>query len=176
MKTIDAIINRKSVRTYTGEMISDNDLNQILTTAYASPVSMGKYDSLSLTVITSQDWLQRLDQNAQQIFNVSQSMLYGAPLFIIVSTKLQETPADNAAYSNAATIIENMNIEAVALGIGACHIWGVITALNQNKALIKEMKLPESQTPVAGLVLGQTDEKYEQRHIPMDRIKTQTLD
>lgn len=38
------------------------------------------------------------------------------------------------------------------------------------------MKLPESQTPVAGLVLGQTDEKYEQRHIPMDRIKTQTLD
>ncbi|EEI18654.1 hypothetical protein G8J22_01546 [Lentilactobacillus hilgardii] len=137
MKTIDAIINRKSVRTYTGEMISDNDLNQILTTAYASPVSMGKYDSLSLTVITSQDWLQRLDQNAQQIFNVSQSMLYGAPLFIIVSTKLQETPADKAAYSNAATIIENMNIEAVALGIGACHIWGVHYSLKSKQSAYK---------------------------------------
>ncbi len=176
LKTFDAIINRKSVRTYTGEPLSENELTQLLKTAYASPVSMGNYDDLTITVVTNSKWLKRLESNAQQTFHTDRAMLYGAPMLIIISTKLQGSSADNAAYSNAATIIENMNIEAVELGLGACHIWGVINALAQNQALMQEMKLPEGQTPVAGLVLGKSNEQYEARDIPMDRIATQRLD
>lgn len=172
LRTIDAILNRKSVRTYTGKLVSDADLKQLLKTAYASPVSMGEYSHLTLTVVTAAKWLQKLDQNAQKTFHTDKSMLYGAPLFIIVSTKLQGTPADNGAYSNAATIVENMNIEAVELGLGACHIWGVTAALAQNHELMREMKVPDGQTPVAGLVVGETTEAYTTRNIPMDRINT----
>ncbi|GEP25162.1 nitroreductase family protein [Lentilactobacillus diolivorans] len=176
MNTLDAIVNRKSVRSYTGEPTSKDELDTVLKTAYASPVAMGKYGDVSLTVISNKELLQKLDQNAQQTFHTDRSMLYGAPTFIIVSAKLVGSPADNSAYSNGATIVENMNLGAVELGLGACHIWGVIAALNQNQALLKELNIPEGQTPVAGMTLGKTTETYDPRKVDTSRIQTNMID
>lgn len=175
MNVLDALKCRKSIRSFTGEAISDAELQTVLEAAQASAVGMGAYDSLTLTVVKNKSLLEQIDKNAQQKFGRDGAMLYGAPMLIIVATKLAGNPMDNVAYSNAATVVENMVLEAVELGVGACHIWGTIMGLNQNPELVKELGLPDGFTPVCAIALGKTDEKYEQKEIPADRIAVKVI-
>ena len=120
MKLAEAINSRKSIRSYTGEIISDAELKEILNAAYAAPVGRGKYETLALTVITNKELLGKIDANCAAVFGDPKiHPLYGAPMMILVSTELIGTPKDNVPYSNAACVVENMALKAVELGVGA---------------------------------------------------------
>ena len=58
------IFLRRSIRSYTGEMPTEDELNLILKAVYASPVAMGRYDSLHVTVVKNRDYLARLEAAA----------------------------------------------------------------------------------------------------------------
>ena len=176
MKTMEAICSRKSVRSYTGESITQVELEQLLKAAYAAPVGMKAYDTLILTVVTNQTFMDKLNAASAAMMGRPDAVpLYGASTLIIVSSTLPGGARDNVAYSNAACIVENIALEAVEMGIGTCHIWGAIRALNANPELLKELKLPEGYVPCCAVILGHTNETYEPREIPMDRIKTDYL-
>lgn len=64
MNTLETLNKRKSVRTYTEEPVSDNDLTTILECAWCSPVVMKQYDTLRLTVIKNQELLESIEKNA----------------------------------------------------------------------------------------------------------------
>lgn len=169
MNVIDAILSRKSVRSYTGEQISEDELKTILMAAQAAPVGLAAYENVHLSVITNKEILKKINTNAEKAFNRA-NMLYGAPTLILVSTKLAGGSMDNVAYSNAASIVENMALAAVELGVGACHIWGAVMAMAGNEELVAKLKLPAGFTPVCALAVGKTEEKYEKRSIAADRI------
>ena len=176
MNTLDAIYRRKSVRSYNGKNITEAELNQLLKAAYAAPVGMKAYDTLIMTVVTNQTFMDKLNADSAAMMGRPDTVpLYGAPTMIIVSSTLPGGARDNVAYSNAACIVENIALEAVELGIGTCHIWGAIRALNANPELVKELNLPEGYVPCCAVILGHTDETYELREIPMDRIQTDYL-
>ncbi|MGN0163272.1 MAG: nitroreductase family protein [Candidatus Ornithomonoglobus sp.] len=174
MNTFETICNRKSVRSYTGECPSEEELKKILTAANAAPVGMKAYDSLVLSVITDKALLDKIDKNCRAYMNMPDiAMLYGAPMLIVVSSKLSPAPNDNTAYSNAAIIAHNMALEATELGLGSCYIWGAVFAMNSSEEILKELKLPEGYTPCCSIGLGKTDEKFTLRDIPENRIKVQ---
>ena len=176
MNTMDAICSRKSVRSYSGKNITQAELEQILKAAYAAPVGMKAYDTLILTVVTNQTFMDKLNAGAAAMMGRPDAVpLYGAPTLVIVSSTLPGGARDNVAYSNAAIIVENIALEAVELGIGTCHIWGAIRALNNDPELLAELKLPEGYVPCCAVILGHTDEIYELREVPMDRIRTEYL-
>ena len=176
MNTMETICRRKSVRSYNGRNITQAELEQLLKAAYAAPVGRNAYDTLILTVVTNQAFMDKLnDATAAMMGRPDIIPLYGAPTLIILSTTLPGGARDNVAYSNAACVVENIALEAVELGIGTCHIWGAIRALNANPELVKELKLPEGYVPCCAVILGHTDETYEPREIPMDRIRTDYL-
>ena len=58
MSGMDSIFLRKSVRSYTGEPPTPEELDQILRACYAAPVGMGRFDSLHITVVRDRDYLQ----------------------------------------------------------------------------------------------------------------------
>lgn len=174
MNTFEAICSRKSVRSYTGENLTQEELKKILTAANAAPVGMKAYDSLVLSVVTNKELLSRIDKNCGEFMNMkNMSMLYGVPVLIIVSSKTAPAPNDNTAYSNAAIIAHNMALEAVELGLGSCYLWGAVFALNNSRELLEELNLPDGYVPCCAVGLGKTDEKYQLREIPQDRIKVQ---
>ena len=176
MTTMDAICSRKSFRNYTGERITQAELEQLLKAAYAAPVGMKAYDTLILTVVTNQAFMDKLNADSAAMMGRPDAIpLYGAPTLIIVSSTLPGGARDNVAYSNAACIVENIALEAVELGIGTCHIWGAIRALNNDPELLTQLKLPEGYVPCCAVILGHTDETYQMREIPMYRIKTDYL-
>lgn len=164
---LTSILNtRKSVRSYTGETVSEETMKKILHAANVSPVGLAKYETLHLTIVKNKDLLKELEDNTSKLFNAKRSFLYGAPELIIVST----TATDNVGYSNAAIIAQDMSLAAVDEGVGVCHIWGCIMALQGNKELIAKLGIPEGFTPACAVAIGKTDEVYTEREIPENRI------
>ncbi len=153
---------RKSVRSYTGEAISEQTLEKLLHAANASPVGLAKYETLHLTVVKRAEVLEEIERNAAQLFRAERKFLYGAPTMIIVST----SATDNVGYSNAAIVAHDMSLAAVDEGVGVCHIWGSTIALAANKELIAKLGIPEGFTPACAIIVGKTDEVYAPREIP----------
>ena len=87
MELYKALNIRKSIRSYTGEGITDAQLERILTAAYEAPIGMKRYDSIHLTVITNPKLLHEIDANAAAASgDPSRHPLYGAPMMILVSS------------------------------------------------------------------------------------------
>lgn len=171
MNTLDTLLSRKSIRSYTGEQISAEELEVILKSANAAPIGMGKYEDMHLTVIQNPELLNKIDAAAAAMFgDPSRHPLYGAPTLILVSSRKPAPGRENIAYSNAAIVVHNMALAATELGLGACHIWGAVAAISKNPDLVAELKLPENFGPCCAVSLGKTDMTYSVREIPLDRI------
>lgn len=171
MNTMETICSRKSVRTYTGESITADELAAILKAANASPVGMGQYDSLHLTIITNKELLGKIEKTTAAMFGKpDMHPLYNAPMLILVSSKEPAPMLANVAYSNAAIMVHNMALAATELGVGSCYIWGAIAGISRSPELLAELKLPDGFIPCCALCLGKTSEKYELREVPADRI------
>ena len=174
---IETICKRRSIRSYTGEPITTDELSVILKAANASPVGMGQFDSLHLTVITNPELLKRIEAAAATMFNnPNLHPLNGAPMLILVSSRKPAPMMENVAYSNAAIMVHNMALAATDLGVGACYIWGAVAAMSRNLQLVTDLKLPEGFFPCCGISLGKTDAVYEIREIPADKISKSILD
>lgn len=168
---IETICSRKSVRSYTGENITAEELEVILKAANASPVGMGQFDSLHLTVITNKDLLAKIEASAAAMFGKpDMHPLYGAPTLILVSSRKPAPMMENVAYSNAAIMAHNMALAATELGVGTCYIWGAIAAVSRNPEVLAELKLPEGFMPCCAMCFGKTDVAYECREIPENKI------
>ena len=163
---INTLIKRKSVRTYTGESITDEELSIILKSADASPVGLKQYDTLHLTVITNKDLLEKIETVAGAMFNnPDHHPLYGAPTFILISSKNMPM-MENVMYSNAAIMSHNISLAATTLNIGSCYIWGATAAISKNPEILKELNLPEGFIPCCGVILGKTNESFDEKEIP----------
>lgn len=172
MNTFENLFSRRSIRTYNGKNITETELNQIVKAAYASPVGRALFDSLCITVISNSDYLKKWEDYCESV--TEHRPFYGAPTVILVSSLIPSTDLKsvNVNFSNAAILVQNMAIAATELGIGSCHIWGAVRLLNDNRELLKELNLPEGMIPCCAITLGHTDEKYELRDIPENKIKT----
>lgn len=171
MNTLEAICSRKSIRSYTGESITNEELNTILKAANASPVGMGQFESLHLTVITNNELLGKIEATTAAMFGKpDMHPLYGAPTLILVSSKKPAPMMENVAYSNGAIMVHNMALAATELGIGSCYIWGATAALSRNAEILAKLNLPEDFIPCCAIALGKTDCTYALRDIPDNKI------
>lgn len=176
MNTLDALFSRKSIRTYNGENISDEQLNIILKAAWASPVGRALFETLHITVISNKEYLDKWEDYCEKM--TAHRPFYGAPTVILVSSLIPSTDLKsvNVNFSNAAILVQDMAIAATELNIGSCHIWGAVRLLNDNEDLLKELNLPEGMIPCCAIILGQTDEKYTLKDIPENKISTNFID
>jgi len=175
MNTFDNLFSRRSIRSYNGKSITDEQLRPILKAAYASPVGRALFETLNITVISNPDYLKKWEDYCESV--TEHRPFYGAPTVVLVSSLIPSTDLKsvNVNFSNAAILVQNMAIAATELGIGSCHIWGAVRLLNDNEELLKELNLPEGMVPCCAIILGHTDEKYELRNIPENKIKTNYL-
>ena len=174
---MEVICSRKSVRTYTGENITEEELSTILKAANAAPVGMGQYENVHLTVITNSELLAKIDAAGAKIFGKpDMHPLYNAPMLIMISAKMMpDDTMKNVTYSNAAIIAQNMALAATEIAVGVCHIWGATMAIANDEEILKELNLPEGFVPCCAVSLGKTDYRYEKREIPFNRIETNII-
>lgn len=174
MNTLEAIYSRRSIRNYSGAPVTEDELCEILKAAYAAPVGRAMYDTLALSVITKPELLaewEKLTADAMKVPDMHP--FYGAPTVILVSSVIPSEQDGNVNYSNAAIIVQNMALAATELGVGACHIWGAVRALNGNEEFAEGLKIPAGMKPCCAIALGHFDGTYEKREVAQARIKTE---
>ncbi len=168
MDFFQTLYSRRTIRTYNGKPLTEAQLQEILKAGYAAPIGRRRYDTLHLTVITDVEFLAEWEkQVGMESGKADAHPFYGAPTLILISSVVDEEPYSNVNYSNAASIAQNMALAACEMGVGACHIWGAVRTLNNCPDLLSRLPVPEGMVPVCSVALGQTDETYHLREIPV---------
>lgn len=130
METLEAISQRKSVRTYKPKQILDEALGTIVKAGFKAPVGSGQYDSLHITIIQNEDILKRLaaatSDSVYKMRKVRKNMDFGARTLIMLSSKPTMLPG--IEYANAACVLENMVLAATDQKIDSI-LWAAATVV-----------------------------------------------
>lgn len=162
-ETLSVIKNRRSIRSYKSDPLSDEQIAQILEAGQYAPSAMNE-QPWHFTVITNQDTMKRLSKASAEIFINSGNealkkrlggrtpeevdLFYHAPVAIVVSSEANMI----APQIDCALAIENMFLAAESLQIGSCwiHALGHVCALPEGK----EMLTQEGIVPAGNIVVG----------------------
>lgn len=167
MELNEVFARRRSIRSYTGEAVTEEQVKEILAAADFSPVGRAKYETVHLTCVQDKAMLALIEKDiASKFDNGRGAFLYNAPYLIIISSNAN----DNLAYSNCAIIAQNMVLAATNLGLGACHNWCCAMAIATNAALLQKLAIPANFKPACAIVFGKTNEGLPPRELVKDRI------
>lgn len=170
MKTnevLETIKARRSVRAYTDQQISQEDLRAILESAAYAPNGM-HYESWHFTAIQNADKLIELNNRVKGAFaksddqrlqerghNRNYCCYYHAPTLVIVSNE----PTQWWAGMDCACAIENIFLAATSLGIGSCWINQLGTTCDdpEVREFITSLGVPENHKVYGCVALGFAD-------------------
>lgn len=154
METLKAMATRKSVREFTDEGITFEDIKKILTAGMSGPSCMNKR-MWSFVVIRNKELLGKLSV-ANGLYAAP---LRGAALGILVCGDLERALPDAPEYwvIDASIAAQNMVLAAQDLGIGSVWLgcWPCEDRVQEVKEL---MNLPENIVPHSILALGYAKE------------------
>ncbi len=148
MKTLECIKQRKSVRSFTDQEISEEQIKLLMEAAMSSPSGMNK-----------QPWEFYIVKSEEYKSKIRKAMPFGkykSPIIIITCVKESHTlpfSAHDLAYCDLSASTENILLEATELGLGS--VW---CAIYPNKKLQEEIKnvldLPKGITPFSAIYVG----------------------
>lgn len=160
---IDAILSRRSIRSFTPAVPTQQEIEQLLTCAQFAPSAMGR-QPWHFTVVRGRRLLDAICEGNRNIMRQSPDPqvramaedpsfdnFRTAPCAIIVSgTEGRFVDMD------CANAMENMALAAHAIGLGSCYIGSLLPALEgpEAPALYKALGIPEGYTVRAALAVG----------------------
>jgi Nitroreductase len=155
---MNAVFGRRSIRKYTDQKITMEQIDRLLRAAFAAP-SAGNRQSWQFIVIDDRDILNSITK-----VHPHSQMLNEAALAIVVcgDTSVELYPGYFAQDCSAA--VENILITATDMGLGS--VWlGVYPRTDRVQDITELFKLPEGIVPFSIISLGYPAEKKE----PSDR-------
>ena len=160
MCVFDVIKARRSIRKYTSDQISDEDLKDLLKAAMAAP-SAGNKQPWEFVAIRDRDILN----TAVSIHpSGGYNMLSHAPLAIVVCGNPNRELYKGIWTQDCAAATENILIAAQFLGLGA--VWlGVYPWEDRVAKLKKLLGLPDKIIPLSIVSVGHPAEKLSLIHI-----------
>ncbi len=159
MNVLEAIANRRSIRKFTAEPVSEKKIETMLKAAMAAP-SAGNEQPWQFIVIDDKAQLEKTAKLSPYI-----GMAANAPLSIMVlgDRNVEKYPGNWMLDCSAA--IQNLLLAAHSEGLGAvwCGLWPEEDRVDAARELVKA---PENTVPLAVIVLGHPDQSLK----PQDRF------
>ncbi len=143
---MNEIFERTSVRYYTDEPVSNDDVQKLMKAAMAAP-----------SAVNLQPWQFIVLQNPENLKKASRispysKVLEGAGLGVIVLGDLDRSK-EGYILQDCSAAVENMLLEAVTLGLGG--VWlGVYPEQDRMDAITKMFDLPANLLPVCMVSIG----------------------
>ncbi len=162
------IMNRKSVRRYTDQAVSKEQVDTLLRAAMAAPTAVNR-QPWAFVVIDKVEILKAL---AEQLPYAK--MIAKAPVCIIVCGDLNKTFKSDGAVDywafDCSAATENMLLQAEAMGLGA--VWTALYPENDRVQLVKNMlNIPDHLIPMAAIPIG-----YPSGHeMPKNKYKVENV-
>ncbi|CAD7288426.1 nitroreductase family protein [Campylobacter suis] len=176
MKLLEAMQKRQSMRKFSDEMPSSEEIEAVLEAGYLAPALFTTKDA-HISVITDKKLLAELDAAASRKFGATLDMLgvkntlYDAPVYILISGKLvDELPKGfeflklenihRNVYWAMGSVMQNMQLRAASLGLSSCLINTVVVTLFDEPELAKKAGIPDGYSPLCSIVLGKSDAEF----------------
>lgn len=163
-ETLETILNRRSIRKFKPEQITDEELQKIIKAGQYAP-SAANQQSWHIVAIQNKDVLKKLCDTFRSIYLKSGNQrfedaansenfnpFYNAPTYIMVFGEEKAI----APIHDGSLVIGNMLLAAEAQGIGGCwlHAMNFVFKTEEGKTLEKELGISEGYTPVGALAIG----------------------
>lgn len=145
---MEAIFKRRSVRKFTSDQISDQDMEKLLKAAMRAP-SAGNEQPWEFVVIRDRENMVKVLE-----FHPYATMLKKADCAIVVCGNLERKKfPEDYWIQDCSAATQNLLLEAVALGLGA--VWlGVYPLKERVSGFQKLLGLPDSVIPLNAVALG----------------------
>ncbi len=147
MSAIDAIMTRRSVRSYTDEPVSQEHIDLLLKAAMQAP-SAGDDQPWEFLVVTDKAMLLEVTKVKKAV-----AMAKDAPLGILTCINTDYEKLEGFAEQSVSCATQNILLAAHAIGLGA--VW---TSAYPNEKFVegyrKVFNLPANIIPVAFVVIG----------------------
>ena len=167
--------NRRSVRAFRPDALTEAQISGLLRAACLAPVGSAMYRDLHLTVVRDQEKLLKLCEAAWKRFSSVEvvreiageadtdpeagtrkpNLFYGAPVVFFLSHRRQ-TLQPGIEWANVTAVAQQMHLAAVDMGLGSCFMWGALESMRMFPELDHTalLELPESFEPLLGLAVG----------------------
>lgn len=166
------IKGRRSVRSYTDEPVSKEQVEAVLEAGIWAPTAMNR-EPCKFIVIENKEVIkcvsdetkvlvkQRFPPLAKQFSTEADVICYNAPVLILVCTEKDQQWA-NMNLADSVLAAENMFLKAYELGLGTCYM-GFVSLLNSKPDVLKKIGIPENYDMMVPLILGHPKTKQEAR-------------
>jgi len=161
---IDNIRSRRSIRKYLQTPVPDAVINELLQAAVYAPSAMDA-QGWRFIVVKNPAKIKELSDHVKRLFppemlsspgriarvkSAEDTFFYKAPLLILVTANKAANPW---VVVDVGILAQTMFLAAKSLGLGSCFI-GLALPLNNDKALLKQLGVPEGHEIVAPLIFG----------------------
>lgn len=150
---MNVILERRSIRKYTSERVSREDIEKIVEAAYSAPSACNK-KPFKIYVITNEEVLNKLDKSGR--FTNMHS-----PLIIVVCGDMKKAlPRHLKEYwiQDASAVTQNILLAATSLGLGSCWC-GVYLQEDVMKNVSEILNLDEDTIPFSLIHIGHPNEE-----------------
>ena len=153
MDALEAILSRRSIRRYTNDPVSDEQIENLLQAAMAAP-SAHNEQPWHFIVIKDRQILNQIPK-----FHPYAQMLKNAPVGICVCADLELEKDKGLGYwiQDCSAATENVLIAANTMGLGTCWL-GVHPRDERKEAMVRLLCLPEHVVPLCIVAVGQPAE------------------
>ena len=154
-ETLRVLKERRSVRRYKAEQITEAELNAVLEAGTWAPSAKGLQTSV-LVVVQDPETIAYMSRlNAEIQGNPGTDPFYGAPTGVVV---LGDGEKLNWL-QDGSLVMGNLMNAAAALGLGSCWINRAMELFDrpEGKELLKKWGLPETYRGVGNCILGYVD-------------------
>lgn len=148
---MDAILNRKSIRKYTDEKVSDEIVEELLKAAMQAP-SAGNQQSWEFVVLRDKEIMKKITE-----FHPYSNMLLNTDVAIVICGDVSKEVFKGFWVQDCSAATENILIAAEDKGLGA--VWLGVYPVEERVGATKELlKLPEGVIPLSIIPIGYPDE------------------
>ena len=155
MDAMQAMLTRKSIKKYKPDMVPKEMIEQIIEAGLNAPSGLNKQAPIILAVTDKQvrDELSKLNAGKDPFFRADP--FYGAPVVLVV---LADKSAHTYLYDGS-LVMENLQLAAHALGLGACWIHRAKETFEQpeGKALLAKLGIEGDYEGIGNCIVGYPD-------------------
>jgi nitroreductase len=161
---LDACIKgRRSIRAYTEEPVSEEQIDAVLEAGIWAPTGMHREpwrfivieDKKLIKYVSDETKLlvqQMMPPLAKKFSNTADIICYNAPVLILVCTEKDEQWA-NINLLDSVLAAQNMFLKAYERGLGTCYM-GYVNFLNNKPEALKKIGVPENYTLMVPFIIG----------------------
>ena len=155
-KTIEDLMNRRSIRKYKPEQISRQELDTVLNAGICAPTGMNRQSPI-LIAVQNKQVRDKLSKMNAAVMGSDSDPFYGAPTVIVVLAAA-ESPH---AVQDGSLVMGNLMNAAKAIGLGSCWINRAkeMFETEEGKQLLAEWGVQGDYIGIGHCILGYPDEE-----------------